>query len=94
MMPLNLIVNDDGSTNFVGVDTGRISICAINEKEKLIALKIAGHRCWISVFEPNKYFPAKFVIHRFNSIEYFDGGYKVELPELFGALEWDVRKSK
>lgn len=81
-----ITINDDGTVQWHGVDTGKTKVLDMNEKKKLIALHIAGHTTWHGV--GRLYGEARIGVY-----EYEDGPSEREifLTDLFGELDWKSR---
>ena len=92
MRAFRAVIHPDGSVERVGIDTGKTTLVAINEKTGLVAFKVAGHTCWISILDPRRYIPASYSVYRFKLISERDGIREIEMDELFGDLEWQARK--
>ncbi len=82
----------DGRVDRVGVDTGKTTLAAINEDERLVAFNVAGRTTWICGYNPRQYVPAHISVFKFTSITKHGVFIELEIPELFGDLEWDKRK--
>jgi len=82
-------INDDGTVQWHGVDTGKTKVLAMSSDPKLIALHIAGHSFWSGRCQ--HYANAEIVVHK-----YEDGPNprKIFLVELFGVMSWPARGDK
>lgn len=90
-MKFTAMIYPDGRVDRVGIDCGKTRLSAIDYKKGLVAFKVAGHTSWVSGYNPRQYAPAHYGVFRFRLIEEIDGVAEIEIDELFGDLEWQVR---
>lgn len=93
MRAFRAVIYPNGRVERVGVDTGKTTLAAISDNAGLVAFKVAGHTCWVAGFNPRQYVPAHYAIYRFKTISNRDGIREIEMDELFGDLEWQVRRT-
>jgi len=68
-MQTEIVLHNDRRMEIIGVSWGKLTFCAWNKQERLLAFKVGGHHYFGGTGSPQNYAPAQFVVFKYHHLE-------------------------